>query len=307
MNPMTPSDCRLHDFHYMPILIARLFGSEFHARANDSEWRAGVTLWLKSWHQSPAASLPDDDLLLARLAEFGRDVDSWMKVKEMALYGWVKADDGRLYHPVISELAMDAWEQKTKRKNRTADARAALEEKRRKEREEGEEGRTVTVTDSVTDSVTDKAKKKTAYGELEKVRLTDEEYAKLLEQQGEQRLLAGIDVLDAYIASKGKRYQNHYAVLKKTSWVWQRVDEMRGSSAPPQRRRMSPEQQFDAALNQIVLDGDKIPPSEREEWLEALWDKYKDVPKAYAGKDKKAVHVVNEVRKRLRKKWGGQE
>ena len=38
------------------IRINRLFGSSFHARASDAEWRAGVTLWLKSFHQVPAGS-----------------------------------------------------------------------------------------------------------------------------------------------------------------------------------------------------------------------------------------------------------
>ncbi|HGM8473132.1 TPA: DUF1376 domain-containing protein [Pseudomonas aeruginosa] len=83
----------------MPLDIARLFGSEFHARASDGEWRAGLTLWLKSYHQVPAGSLPDDDVALARLAEYGRDLKSWRAVKDGALHGWVKCSDGRLYHP----------------------------------------------------------------------------------------------------------------------------------------------------------------------------------------------------------------
>ena len=66
----------------MPMEVERLFGSQFHARVNDSEWRAGVTLWLKSFHQVPAASLPDDDVALARLAELGRDVRVWRRIEE---------------------------------------------------------------------------------------------------------------------------------------------------------------------------------------------------------------------------------
>src|SRR5688572_20477686 len=101
--PLVPSEVDLRDFPFMPVLISRLFGSEFHAQANDAEWRAGMTLWLKSWHQVPAASIPDNDTALARLAEFGRDVKSWLKVKAMALYGWVLCSDGRWYHPVVAE------------------------------------------------------------------------------------------------------------------------------------------------------------------------------------------------------------
>ena len=108
-SPLVPSKADLRDFPHMPLDIARLFGSQFHAHAEDAEWRAGVTLWLKSFHQVPAASLPDDDVALARLAEFGRDTKAWGTVKGVALRGWVKASDGRLYHPVVAVKALEAW------------------------------------------------------------------------------------------------------------------------------------------------------------------------------------------------------
>jgi hypothetical protein len=62
-----------------------------------------------------------------------------------------------------------------------------------------------------------------SFGELQKVRLTPDEYAKLVAKHGEQRTKAAIEVLDGYIASKNKRYANHYAVMKEGSWVWERV------------------------------------------------------------------------------------
>ena len=62
------------------------------------------------------------------------------------------------------------------------------------------------------------------FGECQKVRLTDEEYAKLITKHGEAKAKAAIEVLDGYIASKNKRYANHYAVLKEGSWVWDRVN-----------------------------------------------------------------------------------
>lgn len=92
----------------MPLDV-RIFGSEFHAKATDAEWRAGVTLWLKAWHQVPASSLPDDDIALARLAEFGRNVKGWQKVRKNALRGWIKCEDGRLYNPILSKEAQLAW------------------------------------------------------------------------------------------------------------------------------------------------------------------------------------------------------
>lgn len=110
--PLTPADCDLRSFVYMPVDIIRLFSSEFHAKATDAEWRAGFTLWLKSYHQVPAGSIPDDDVILARMAELGRDVDGWKALRAMALHGWVKCSDGRLYHPTVCEKACEAWEQK---------------------------------------------------------------------------------------------------------------------------------------------------------------------------------------------------
>ncbi|WP_454915002.1 DUF1376 domain-containing protein [Xanthobacter sediminis] len=108
-HPLVPPDADLRDFPFMPVDIARLFGSEFHGQSSDTEWRAGVTLWLKSYHQVPAASLPADDVQLARLAEFGRDIRGWKKVRSKALRGWTECRDGRLYHPVVAEKALEAW------------------------------------------------------------------------------------------------------------------------------------------------------------------------------------------------------
>lgn len=121
--PLAPADCDLRDFPFMPLDIQRLFNSEFHARANDSEWRAGLTLWLKSFHQVPAGSIPDDEISLTRLAELGRDVKSWRKVRAIALHGWVKCSDGRLYHPVVAEKAAEAWAGKKNQRARTGKAR----------------------------------------------------------------------------------------------------------------------------------------------------------------------------------------
>jgi len=107
--PLVPADVDLRDFPCLQIDIVRLFSSEFHALSSDAEWRAGMTLWLKSFHQVPAASLPDDDTALARLAEFGRDQASWKEAKAGALRNWVKCSDGRLYHPTVAIKALEAW------------------------------------------------------------------------------------------------------------------------------------------------------------------------------------------------------
>lgn len=118
--PLTPAGCDLRDFPRMMIDIPRLRGSEFDAIADDGAWRAGFNLWLSSWHQVPAASLADDEAQLAKLAGLGRDLRTWRKVKADALRGWLKAADGRLYHPVVAEMALEAWLEKLAQRKSSA-------------------------------------------------------------------------------------------------------------------------------------------------------------------------------------------
>ncbi len=96
----------------MMIDIPRLRGSEFDSTLDDGAWRAGLNLWMTSWHQVPAGSLPDDDASLAKHAGLGRDVRTWRKVKAEALRGWEKCDDGLLYHETVAEMALEAWIEK---------------------------------------------------------------------------------------------------------------------------------------------------------------------------------------------------
>jgi hypothetical protein len=113
---LTPPDCDLRDFPRMMIDIQRLRGSGFDAITDDSAWRAGVNLWLTAWHQVPAASLDDDEASLAKAAGLGRDLRTWRKVQDLALKGWVRCQDGRLYHETIAEIALEAWIEKLGRR-----------------------------------------------------------------------------------------------------------------------------------------------------------------------------------------------
>lgn len=107
--PPVPATLNLRIFRRMPLDVLRVRDSETAVRTKGDEFRAAVLLWCAAWHQLPAASLPDDDLLLADLAGFGRVVKEWRKVKAGALRGFSKCSDGRLYHKVIAEVAIDSW------------------------------------------------------------------------------------------------------------------------------------------------------------------------------------------------------
>lgn len=121
--PLTPPDCDLQDFHFMPLQVARLRDSDFAAYGKPEACWYGVLLWSASWHQLPAGSLPDDDVVLTKLCGLGRDTKSFGKAREGAMRGWVKCSDGRLYHPVVAEQALAAWESKLHQRHRTECAR----------------------------------------------------------------------------------------------------------------------------------------------------------------------------------------
>lgn len=122
-HPLTPADCDLRDFAFMPLDVVRLRDSDLAVTAEADEFRCAVLLWCAAWHQVPAASLPDDDKALAQYAGYGRVVKEWQKVRDGALRGWIKCNDGRLYHPVVAEKAQDAWIGKLKQRLKTECAR----------------------------------------------------------------------------------------------------------------------------------------------------------------------------------------
>jgi hypothetical protein len=120
---MVSPDCDLRDFAFMPLDVVRLRDSDIAALSSGDEFRCAVLLWCASWHQLPAASLPDDDQILSQLAGFGRVVKEWKKVRNGALRGWVVCADGRLYHPVVAEKAREAWRAKLVQRWKTECAR----------------------------------------------------------------------------------------------------------------------------------------------------------------------------------------
>ena len=131
-HPLVPADVDLRDFAFMPLDVVRLRDSDLAALEEPATCWAAVLLWCASWHQLPAASLPDDDRVLANLAGFGRVVREWAKVKEGALRGWVRCSDGRLYHPVVAEKALDAWRSKQAQRWRTECGRIKKHNQRHK-------------------------------------------------------------------------------------------------------------------------------------------------------------------------------
>jgi uncharacterized protein YdaU (DUF1376 family) len=104
----------LRDMPYMPLHIERLRRSKawlLCKRRPDLAFPM-LNLWMAAWHGFPCGSLEDDDDILADAAMC--DLRKWAKMKAEVMRGWSKGDDGRLYHPVIAELAEDTWKKRAK-------------------------------------------------------------------------------------------------------------------------------------------------------------------------------------------------
>ena len=88
---------------------------------------------------------------------------------------------------------------------------------------------TVSDTDSDADSVKENKnsknikKPKKEYGEYKKVKLTDEEYQKLVSEFGSARTEEAIKYLDEYIMDKGYKSKEHYIAIRR--WVIDAVNE----------------------------------------------------------------------------------
>lgn len=122
--PLTPASCDVSRLPFMPLHVDRLLESDLMGLATGDEFKAAIRLWCRSWKQTPAASLPSDERLLASMAGVG--VADWRLIAEVALHGFVKCADGRLYHPVIAALALEA-DEKCERQRERAKTRWARE------------------------------------------------------------------------------------------------------------------------------------------------------------------------------------
>lgn len=107
-NPLTPADCDLTGYRWMPLDVVRVIDSDTFGISTGDEFKTAFRLWAKCWQQVPAASLPNDDRVLAHLAGLSENPAKWKKVREVALRGFIECSDGRLYHPVIAEKAIEA-------------------------------------------------------------------------------------------------------------------------------------------------------------------------------------------------------
>lgn len=128
-DPLVPAEVDLRDFSFMPLALHQLRRSKqwLIAKRRPELGFYCINLWAASWHEVPAASLEDDDDVLADLAMC--ESEHWAEVKSEVLRGWIKCGDGRLYHPVVAEKALEAWAGKLEFRERAERFRKSQSEK----------------------------------------------------------------------------------------------------------------------------------------------------------------------------------
>lgn len=110
--PLVPADINLETFPWAPVRLAFLSGHPLALAQHAEPFRALVLLIAQAWRQQPAMTAPDDDIQLASMAGFGRDVDAWLSVRDVVMQGWILCSDGRWHHPEPAAWAMQSWEAK---------------------------------------------------------------------------------------------------------------------------------------------------------------------------------------------------
>ena len=136
-DPLVPAEVDLRDFGFMPLDVRTLLTSSLWIKAKKDPRvaHAAVSLWCECWHQVPAASLPDDDEVLAELARC--DAKEWARIRERALLHSVLCSDGRLYHRHVAKKALESWRRKV------------MAAKKRYKRDNEGDFRTVTVSEGL--------------------------------------------------------------------------------------------------------------------------------------------------------------
>jgi hypothetical protein len=107
--PEPLTDFSLPGFRFMSLDLDWFIHTDAWLMAKGDDHRVIVEFWSIAWKQFPAASLPNDDLILFKFGSFGKKRD-FVRAKERILRGWILASDDRWYQPELAEMAHRAFE-----------------------------------------------------------------------------------------------------------------------------------------------------------------------------------------------------
>lgn len=107
--PPVPPNCDLRAFKWMPLDVDRLRVSSMARDRPAWVFRCAVLLWCAAWHEVPCSSIPDDPVWIRSAACLQTDSRRYQRMLELGgLHGFHKCNDGRLYHALIAEKALEA-------------------------------------------------------------------------------------------------------------------------------------------------------------------------------------------------------
>lgn len=119
--PIVDADVDCTDLDGFMLNAERLMASELVALSSHEVIGAALLLWCRAWKQRPAASLPDDEKVMAAFARM--PLVRFRKVRDEVLRGFVLCSDGRLYHRTLAAEAIKAYGRKvTFQQKRHSDA-----------------------------------------------------------------------------------------------------------------------------------------------------------------------------------------
>lgn len=116
-HPPYPATTRAGGFKF-ELDCERVAQSDTWALAAPCQRPLLLMLWFIAWQQTPCGSLPKDDTLNA--ARLGMEPDAFQSNKAILLRGWAEANDGRLYHPVLTQLVLEMMDRKASNAQRQA-------------------------------------------------------------------------------------------------------------------------------------------------------------------------------------------
>jgi hypothetical protein len=112
-----PADTRAKGYRF-ELDYERIVQSDTWALASAGQRPLLLMIWFVAWQQTPCGSLPNNDELIA--ARIGVEIGQFRQNRTILLRGWDRAGDGRLYHPVVTEMVLEMLDRKAREANRKA-------------------------------------------------------------------------------------------------------------------------------------------------------------------------------------------
>lgn len=87
-----------------------------------------LMMWMVAWEQTPCGALPNDDALI--VARLGMPQKLFTKHRAILMRCWWLADDGRLYHEVLTQRVNEMLDSRRKNAKRVADFKQKMRDQR---------------------------------------------------------------------------------------------------------------------------------------------------------------------------------